>query len=67
MTLYLHGDSTTDCRANVIDTVQTGMDAGFVVHPRKSNFEPTQKLTYLGFIFDSVGLIVYMTPERQTD
>ena len=64
MTLYLQGDSTADCRANVIDTVQTGMDAGFVVHPRKSNFEPTQKLTYLEFILDSVRMIVYMTPEK---
>ena len=61
---YLQGDSTADCRPDVTDTAQTGMDAGFVVHPRKSDFEPTQKLTYLGFTLDSVRMIVYMAPEK---
>ena len=63
---YLQGDSVAEYRADVIESVQIGLNAGFVIHPLKSVFEPTQTLTYLGFVLDSVRMIVYMTREKST-
>ena len=37
---------------------------GFVVLPEKSVFIPTYKLVFLGFILDSVSMLVYFTPEK---
>ena len=42
-------------QSNMLDTL------GFVVHPEKSVFIPTQKLVFLGFILDSVSMLVYLT------
>ena len=49
----LVGDSWEDCKNNVIETVMLSNDMGFLVHPEKSNLEPTQVIEYLGFILDS--------------
>ena len=35
-----------------------------MVHPHQSVFSPTQKLVYLGFVFDSVSMCVTLTPEK---
>ena len=45
-------------QSNYYDTL------GFVVHPEKSVFIPTQKLVFLGFILDSVTMLVYLTPVK---
>ena len=37
---------------------------GFVIHPEKSVLIPTQRLTLLGFILDSILMRIYMTPEK---
>ena len=37
---------------------------GFVVHPEKPVFIPTKKLVFLGFILDSVSMLVYLFPEK---
>ena len=38
---------------------------GFVVHPEKSVFKPTQSITYLGFVLLSKTMTVTLTPERK--
>ena len=37
---------------------------GFVVHPQKSVLNPTQSVTYLGFVLHSKAMTVTLTPER---
>ncbi|XP_068723270.1 uncharacterized protein [Montipora capricornis] len=60
----LFGQDWDDCAQNVIDTVKILDTLGFVVHPHKSVFTPTQKLLYLGFVFESVSMCVRLTPEK---
>ncbi len=38
---------------------------GFVVHPEKSIFTPSQSMEYLGFIIDSRQMIIYLTSKRK--
>ena len=49
---------------NVLATTELFMSLGFVVHPDKSIFKPSQRIVYLGFIIDSVQMMVYLTQER---
>ena len=60
----LFSQDCDDCAQNVIDTVKILDTLGFVVHPLKSVFTPTQKLVYLGFVFDSVSMCVRRTPAK---
>lgn len=60
----LLGDSVKDCRSNVIDTATASLDAGFILHPLKSVFEPVQIIVYLGFILNSILMTVMLTPEK---
>ena len=61
---WLMGPVWDDCAKNVVDTVKLLDTLGFVVHPEKSVFIPTQKLVFLGFILDSVSMLVCLTPEK---
>ena len=38
---------------------------GFLIHPDKCTFLPTQKLTYLGFIFDLVNMLLSVTDGKK--
>ena len=60
---FLVGDSVEDCWNNVLDTVNMFQSLGFVIHPDKSVFEPTQKV-FLGFIIDSKNMTVSLTDEK---
>ena len=55
---YLQGDTFEECRVNMIDTTTMFMQLGFFVHPDKSVFVPTQRLTFLDFVLDSVHMTV---------
>ena len=61
---YLQGDTVQECQDNVSKTDHLLTQAGFVTHPDKSVYEPTQKLTFLGFDLDSIKMRVTLTPER---
>ena len=61
---WLMGLVWEDCAKPVVDTVKLLDTLGFVVHPGKFVFIPTQKLVFLGFILDSVSMLVYLTPEK---
>lgn len=60
----LFGTSFDSCQRNVTDTVRLMDGLGFTVHPEKSVMLPTQILTYLGFILDSIFMTVTLTPEK---
>ena len=61
---YLQGGSYEECLANVLDTVKMFLSLGFILHPHKSVFTPTQKLVFLGFVLDSVQMKIYLTNEK---
>ena len=61
---YLQGDDYDDCERNVWDTVNLFDSLGFTVHPEKSSFVPQQRITFMGFIIDSITMTVYPTSEK---
>jgi hypothetical protein len=63
---FLTGYSYEDCAANVVDTIQLFDKLGFVAHPDKSVFIPTQELVFLGFVLNSVTMQVRLTPDKAT-
>ena len=48
-----------------IKTIKMFLRLGFLIHPDKSTFLPTQKLTYQGFIFDSVNMLLSVTDDKK--
>ena len=56
--------SSEGCLQNVTDTAYLLDSLGFTVHPVKSCFEPTQVLVYLGFILNSLLMIVSLTADK---
>lgn len=63
----LIGQTFNDCQQNVEDAVQLVDHLGFTVHPVKSVFQPSQVITFLGFIIDSSTMTVRLTEERAKD
>ena len=61
---YLQGGSYEECLGNVLDTVKMFLSLGFILHPHKSVFTPTQKLVFWGFVLDSVQMKIYLTNEK---
>ena len=60
----LFGDTWEECARNVRETLEKALKAGFIGHPIKSWFIPTQKLEFLGFWIDSVKMQVTLTEEK---
>ena len=58
---YLQGHTVADCQQNVGDTVTLFTRLGFFIHPEKSVFVPTQRLTFLGFVLDLISMTVTPT------
>ena len=52
------------CINSVIETVSLVDQLGFVVHPDKSVLQPTQEITYLGFILNSKTMTVSLTKDK---
>ena len=52
--IYQQGKMNEGCLKNVIETMALFVELGFVIHPIKSNLIPSQELTILGFILNSV-------------
>ena len=61
---YLQGDDFANCVANVKATVNAFDSLGLITHPEKSALIPTQQLTYLGFMLDSVEMKIFLTPKK---
>ena len=61
---YLQGDTSAECHKDVTDTITLFTKLGFHIHPEKSVFIPSQKLTFLGFVLDSIAMTVMLTEEK---
>ena len=58
---YLQGDTSAECHKDVTDTITLFTKLGFHIHPEKSVFIPSQKLTFLGFVLDSIAMTLTLT------
>ena len=61
----LLGETSNICLVNVRATVNLLRDLGFTIHPGKSVLIPTQQITFLGFIIDSVNMNITLTDVRK--
>ena len=52
------------CRQNTLTMVETLESLGFILNRDKSVLEPTQKLTYFGYVLDSVLFKVFLPDKK---
>ena len=60
----LVGEDWYECALNVRATVELALRLGFVVHPVKSIFFPTQQIEFLGFWINSVNMMITLTEQK---
>lgn len=60
----LIADTPLECTNNVKDTVCLLQNLGFFIHEKKSVFIPTQMITFLGNVIDSVSMTVTLPKEK---
>lgn len=61
---FLKGEDLAECQNNVIATVETFAKLGFVIHPTKSVFHPSQSIQFLGFTLNSNKMTVSLPTEK---
>ena len=61
----LYGDTYQECMENIIVTLECLQELGFIVHPTKSVLIPTQYITFLGFIFNTVEMTLTLTTDKK--
>ena len=63
--IYLQGDTFDECLKTVIKAIKLFTMLGFIIHPRKSAFIPSQEIKMLGFILNSKDMIVSPTQDKK--
>ena len=63
--LFLQGKTYEACVSNVIATFLQFDSLGFIIHPDKSAFNPSQELILLGFVINSADMTITLTPEKK--
>ena len=61
---WLTADNFNLCTKNVIHTIWLLDKVGFVIHPEKSVLLPTQIISFLGFVLNSILMQVSLTSEN---
>ena len=64
---FTKGKTRAICRIHVRDIVELFTRLGFTISPEKSMLDPQTKAIYLGFLIDSIKMIVMLTKEKQED
>ena len=59
------GDTYEECLIGTIKTIKLFLKLGFIIHPEKSSLQPSQEITYLGFVFNSKEMSVTLTSEKR--
>ena len=57
--------SQSRCYDNIAIIIKTLDELGFVIHPDKSVFTPSQEIEYLGFVIDSRDMTVTLTQAKK--
>ena len=59
------GDTYEECLIGTIKTIKLFLKLGFIIHLEKSFLQPSQEITYLGFVFNSKEMSVTLTIEKR--
>jgi hypothetical protein len=62
--LWLKQDMILICARSAMMATTILADHGLIPHPVKSRWPPMQRREFLGFLFDSVLMAVFLTPEK---
>ena len=62
---YLQGNTYKACLHNIENTMELLRNLGFTIHATKSLLNPTQRITFLGFVIDSDQMTVEITEEKK--
>ena len=62
--MLIIADSYSECLSALCDTIKLLTDLGFVINVDKSNLTPSQRIEFLGFIFDSTNLSISLPQEK---
>ena len=62
---YLQGSDTKECLLNISDTQSLFSSLGFVINMEKSAVIPAQRITFLGFVLDSVSMTITLTIDKK--
>ena len=65
MILISRGDSYSGCLRNITATTGLLTALGFKINHEKSVLTPTQTIKFLGFLLDSVQMVISLTAERK--
>ena len=63
--LFTIGKTYSICSSNVDKIIELLDSLGFVIHPDKSLFEPSQNMEFLGFIINTVDMSLRLTPNKE--
>ena len=58
-------DTEEKCREHVAKVIEEITLFGFLLNDNKSNLDPTQLLTYLGMVWDTVNWQVPVKPDKE--
>ena len=58
------GETYEECLMGTIKTIKLFLKLGFIIHPEKSFLQPSQEITYLGFVFNSKKMLVTLTSKK---
>ena len=53
------------CFSKILNTIEILRSLGFTIHPDKCKFIPTQCITYLGFILNSVQIAITLLLKKK--
>ena len=62
---YLQVNNYKAFLRNIESTIELLQNLGFTIHPTKSILTPTQRVTFLGFVIDSVQMSLETTEEKK--
>ena len=57
--------TSTRCSSSVLEMHDLFVSLGFVIHPDKSVFQPSQRIEFLGFLIDSRSMTVELTAKKK--
>ena len=63
--LFVTADTFDECAQSVAKTIRIFHTLGFIIHPDKSRFIPSQGISLLGLIINSVAMTVTLTPDKK--
>ena len=59
------GDTYEECLIVTVKTIKLFLRLGFIIHSEKSSLQLSQKIAYIGFVFNSKEILVTLTSEKK--